>query len=154
LADARPRYHWLKLRAVAHPTEDVAKVEASLRFVSGLDEAAFAAARKDTPMDTHHGLTLHVLEATVEKSRAIRDVLERVFALPGALDRLRATADARVDDDGILYLRLDKQAAHDGRLELLDGEDAVQARLKLESYPATRAAAVAAVQAMLASGRP
>lgn len=154
MADARLRYHWLRLRAVAHPTEDAAKVEAALRFASGLDEAAFAAARKDTPMDTHHGLTLHVLEATVDRSRGIRDVLERVFALPGALERLRATAEARVDDDGILYLRLDKQAAAQGRLELMDGEDAVQVRLKLETYPATREAALAAVQALLASGRP
>jgi hypothetical protein len=105
-------------------------------------------------MDTHHGLTLHVLEATVEKSRAIRDVLDRVFALPGALDRLRDTVGSRVDDDGILYLRLDKQAACAGRLELLDGEDAVQLRLKLETYPATREAALAGITAILASGRP
>lgn len=151
---APTRYHWLRLRTACHPTEDPAKVQAALRFVSGLGDAAFANAFQDTAMETHHGLALHICEVTVEKSRAIRDVLERVLALAGAVERLRATALQRTDDDGVFYFRLDKQAAAAGELILLDAEDAVQMRLKLEVYPATRDAAIAAVDAMLFSGRP
>jgi len=147
-------YHWLRLRAVAHPTEDPEKVKAALRFVSGLDEAAFAAATQATAMETHHGLPLMVFEVVVDKSRALRDVLARTFAVPDALDRLRSTLDARVDDDGILYMRFDKQAAAQGTLRLMDGEDAVQARLKVEAYPARRDAMVAALRRMLETGRP
>ncbi|HUR64683.1 MAG TPA: RNA-binding domain-containing protein [Candidatus Thermoplasmatota archaeon] len=148
------RYHWLKLRAVAHPTEELPKVRAAVRFVSGLPEDAFALVVADLPMETHHGLTSHVLEATVERSRALRDVLERVLAVPGARERLRATLDARTDEDGLLYVRLDKQAAAQGRLELTQGEDCVQLRLKVEAYPAGRAAALAMLARLLESARP
>lgn len=154
MAEARTTYHWLRLRAMAHPTEDPAKVQQALRFVSGLDEKDFAAALRPTPMETHHGLTLTVYEVVVDHSRALRDVLARILALPGALARLAATLDARVDDDGILYMRVEKQAAFAGELRLGEGEDAVQMRLKVEAYPAGRKAALAVLRRMLESGRP
>jgi RNA-binding protein len=154
LAEARTTYHWLRLRAVAHPTEDVGRVREALRFVAGLDAAAFAAATKEEPLETHHGLPLVVLETVLDRSRPLRDVLSRLLALPGGLDRLRATLEARVDDDGILYARVEKQAAAQGELRLTEGEDAIQLRLKVESYPAGRDAALRALAAMLASGRP
>ncbi|MFO1533744.1 MAG: RNA-binding domain-containing protein [Thermoplasmatota archaeon] len=157
MSEARPirvSYHWLRLRAVAHPTEDPAKVQQALRFVSGLDEAGFQDAVRATQLETHHGLPLTVFEAVLDRSRDLRAVLARVFALPGALDRLRATLDARVDDDGILYLRVEKQAASLGELRLGEGEDAIQIRLKVEAYPAGRAAALERLRTMLESGRP
>jgi RNA-binding protein len=150
---APTKYHWLKLRCVAHPTEDTAKVLAALRFVSGLDEPRLAGALKDAAMESHHGLVQHVYEATLDRSRELRDLLDRVLALPEALQRLQATLEARTDEEGVLYLRLDKQAAFLGELRLTDGEDAIQLRLKLETYPATRAAALAGLDALLRRGR-
>ncbi|HEX2066228.1 MAG TPA: RNA-binding domain-containing protein [Candidatus Thermoplasmatota archaeon] len=144
------RYHWLKLRAVAHPTEDVAKVREAVRFVAGLPQAELA----ETPMETHHGLTSHVVEATLERSRELRDVLARLLALPGAQERLLAQLEARTDEGGLFFVRLDKQAAAQGRLALTQGEDCVQLRLKVEAYPAGRGAALAVLGRMLESGRP
>jgi RNA binding exosome subunit len=148
------RYHWLRLRAVAHPTEELAKVREAVRFVAGLPEAEFAGSAAVTPMETHHGLTSHLVEASVERSRSLRDVLERVLAIPGARERLRATLEARTDEDGLFFVRLDKQAAAQGRLELTQGEDCVQLRLKVEAYPAGREAALALLGRLLESGRP
>lgn len=147
---APTRYHWLRLRAIAHPTEDPAKVEAALRLAAGVPDLAIAS----EAMETHHGGTVRVLQAVLDRARPVRDALARVLALPGARDELAATLDARTDDDGVLYLRLDKQEAAQGRLALTRGEDAVQLRLKVETYPATREAALATLQAMLAAGRP
>lgn len=148
------RYHWLRLRAVAHPTEEVTRVREAVRFVAGLPEEQFAAMLTDTAMETHHGLASHILEAQLDRSRALRDVLERVLAIPGARERLRATLDARTDEHGLFYVRLDKQAAAQGRLEVTQGEDCVQLRLKVEAYPAGRAAALAMLGRLLESGRP
>lgn len=148
------RYHWLRLRAVAHPTEDVAKVLQAMQFVSGLDADKFQAMSKDSPMETHHGLTSHILEAVLERGRPLKDLLLKVFAIPGALDQLRATVDARTDDDGVFYIRLDKQKAFLGEFALTTGEDCIQLRLKPESYPANRETSVASLTRMLASGRP
>lgn len=150
MAPAALRYHWIRLRATAHPTEDLAKVEAALRNAAGAPDLDVKAER----MDTHHGGTVHVVEAVLDKSRAVRDALGRILALPGAREDLAATLEARTDDDGVFYLRLDKQEAFAGRLALTRGEDAVQLRLKMEHYPATREAALASLQALLESGRP
>lgn len=144
------RYHWIRLRATAHPTEDLAKVEAAVRFAAGIQDLAVAA----EAMETHHGGQVHLVEAVVDKSRAVRDVLGRIFALPGARQDLAATIEARTDDDGVFYLRLDKQEAAQGRLVLTRGEDAVQLRLKMEHYPSTREAALESLRALLASERP
>lgn len=142
-------YHWLKLRTVAHPTESVEKVTQALRFVAGADAAV-----TDTPLETYHGLPQHVLEATLDRSRDLRAVLGRLFALPGALDRLRTELEKRTDDDGVFYVRVGKQEAFAGSLALTDGEDCVQLRLKMEAYPAGRDASVKALARLLETGKP
>lgn len=147
-SDAPLRYHWLRLRAVAHPTEAVDKVAAALRFVAGLD-----ATPEETVLETHHGLPQHVLELSLERSREVRDLLGRLLALPGARDKFRAELQARVDDDGLFFARLDKQEAFAGRLVLTTGEDCVQIRLKTESYPSGRAAAIRDLTRLLESGK-
>lgn len=144
------RYHWLRLRATCHPTEDLAKVEQALRFVAGVPGLRVEA----TALDTHHGGTVHVVETVLDRARQVRDALERILALPGAREDLAATVEARTDDEGVFYLRLDKQEAFLGRLALTRGEDAVQVRLRMEHYPATREAALEALRTLLATGRP
>ena len=146
------RYHWVRLRASCHPTEDLDKVAQAVRFVAGQDEAAFKPLV--TALESHHGGTVRLVEAVLDKSRAVRDVLGRLLALPGARDDLKATLEARTDEDGVFYARVDKQEAYAGRLVLTRGEDCVQLRLKLEHYPATREAALASLRRLLDSDRP
>jgi RNA binding exosome subunit len=143
-----PTYHWLKLRALCHPTEDVARVRKALEFVAGA-----AVDVDDTAVETHHGLALHVLEASLEKSRALRNVLDRIFEVEGALEVLRASVDSRTDDDGVFFLRVEKQDAFLGKLTLTSGEDCIQIRLKVEAYPANREAALGVLREILAAGR-
>ena len=149
MAERPLTYHWLKLRTVAHPTESVERVTAALRFVAGADIAV-----TDTALETHHGLTQHVLEMTIDRSRPLRDLLGRILALPGALDRLRGELEKRTDDDGVFYVRVGKQEAFAEALVLTEGEDCVQLRLKVEAYPSGRDASLLAVGRLLASGRP
>lgn len=136
-------YHWLRLRTVVHPTEDADKVTKALRFVAGSDvEVA------DEVLETHHGLQQHVLEAMLPRGRSLRDALDRILALEDA-PRLLAEQDRRTDDDGVFYVRVDKQAAFLGELALTDGEDCVQVRLKVECHPSTREAAMEALRPVL-----
>ena len=141
------RYHWIRLRANCHPTEDLAKVEEAVRFVAGLDADKFQPSL--TPLESHHGGTVQLVECTLDKSRQVRDMLQRLFDLPGAREQLKASLESRTDDDGVFYARVEKQDALAGRLVLTRGEDCVQLRLKLEHYPNTRQAALASLQRLL-----
>jgi RNA binding exosome subunit len=143
------RYHWLRLRATCHPTEDLAKVEAALRFVAGVPDLPVEAAA----METHHGGTVHVVEGVLDKARAVRGLLQRLLDLPGAQADLAATLEASTDDDGVLYVRVDKQEALRGSLVLTRGEDAVQLRLRMETYPAGREAALVALRELVEGGK-
>ena len=134
------RYHWLRLRAFVHATEDPAKVEAAIRTVAGDPELDVGR----TEVEGHHGGRLLILEATLDTSRLVKEALARLLAIPGARGDLEATLDPRTDEEGILHLRLDKQEAAQGRLALTRGEDAVQVRVKANVHPVTRAKAMAA----------
>ncbi len=142
------RYHWFRLRASAHPTEDVARVADALRFVSGMDAETFDDAVAATDLPSHHGGTVTLLELQATRQRTVRTAVDRLLD-PSVLEEL----DARTDDDGTLYVRFDKQAAFQGRLQPTRGEDAVQVRLKPEVHPARRELAVAALDAWLGGGK-
>jgi RNA binding exosome subunit len=148
------RNHWLRLRTTCQPTEDPAKVEGALRFAAGVEETEFREGFTDEPIASHHGGTVRLMEVSLERSRAVRDILQRVFGVPGAREALASTAEPRTDEDGVFYFRLGKQEAAQGRLALTQGEDAIQARLRMEAYPATREAALAAVRQLLGAPRP
>lgn len=143
------RYHWLRLRAACHPTEDLSRVQAAVQFVAGT-----ATVPTVTGLESYHGGELRLVEATLDRSRDVRNVLQRLLDLPGARADLAQTLDARTDDDGVFYARFDKQAAAQQRLAMTRGEDAVQLRLKMEHYPATREAALQALSVLVAAERP
>ncbi len=137
------RCHWLRLRATAHATEDLDKVIDAMHALSGLPEEAFAAATEVTDIESHHGSTVHLIEATIKNQRPIREVLARLLVDPEAL---MPQVEARTDEDGIFYLRFDKQQALQGLVVPTRSEDAVQVRVKPEVHPASRDKAMAAIR--------
>lgn len=143
------RFHWLRLRATAHATEDVERVADAVRHLAGLEPEAFEAACTRTVIEGHFGDVTWV-EAELKRAREVRTALERL--LPDGADdraRLRDELERRVDDDGVLYLRFEKQAAAQGRVAPTTGEDAVQVRLRVEVHPAGRERALEALAHLL-----
>lgn len=144
------RFHWLRLRATAHATEDPERVRAAMRHLTGLDAAAFDALTEETQVEAHHGGDVRFLETTVSRSADVRRIVkELVDATPTLADEL----EARTDDDGILYLRFGKQDAYQGRTVATRSDDAVQVRIKPMVHPASRQGAIDAIAEVLATGR-
>ncbi len=139
------RFHWLRLRATAHATEPVEHVRQAMLHLTGLDDETFDAVTEIVPVESHHGGEVFTLETTLKRSRDIRTALARLLPQPG----LAAQVEARTDDDGVFYLRFDKQAAHGAQVVLVQGEDAIQVRLRPEVHPAKRENAVRALQELL-----
>lgn len=138
------RFHWLKLRAIAHATEDPEKVRQAMAFLAAMPPEELEVLTEATKVESHHGIEVWHLEATIKRAAQIRRALAPLKDPSWAEE-----ADARTDDDGVFYARYDKQAAFRGRIEPTRGGDAVQVRLKPEVHPAGRERAMDAVRAWI-----
>lgn len=141
------RFHWLRLRATAHATEDADRVSETLRFLTGLEPEPFQAVATRTVLEGHFGDVTWV-EADLTRSRDVRTCLDHLLPTVD-LELLRKELERRVDDEGVLYLRFQKQQAALGRVVPTTGEDAVQVRLRVEVHPAGRERALAAFEGFL-----
>jgi RNA-binding protein len=133
---------WIEARTYCHATEDEARVETAL---------AFACPQGTTvrePLQGHFGNPLVRLLRRIEDRGPVRLIWED-WAAAGLADRIRDDVDARVDDDGILHFRIDKQSAFEGRLELAKDADAIDVRVKMIAYPAKPEQARRAARALL-----
>ncbi|MGM0604915.1 MAG: RNA-binding protein [Halobacteriota archaeon] len=126
-------FHYIDLRTFCYATEDEKRVEEAIRTL--LPEEFELDRVENTG---HHGDRIVVLSARVELADDMRYVLERISELAD-IDRVLAELDERVDDNCSLFLRLDKQSAFKGTIELGEG---ITLRAKVEAYPAKHDAAV------------
>lgn len=133
---------WIEARTYCHATEDETRVEAALAFVCPEGTTV------REPLEGHVGNPLVRLSRRIEGREPIRLVWER-WAAAGLPERIRDDVDARVDDDGVLHFRIDKQSGFQGHLELAKDADAVDVRVKMIAYPAKPELARRAARALL-----
>ena len=126
---ARLPIHWIEARTYRHATEDEARVETALAF------ALPGAESIREVLEGHFGNVLVRLTRRIEDGKSIRAVWER-WAAAGLPQTLDSNVDARVDEEGVLHFRLDKQSAFQEQLALAKDSDAIDVRLKVVAYPA------------------
>ena len=126
-------FHYVDLRAFCYATEDEERVVRALRTMLPEDVEID---REET--EGHTGDRILVFSTRVENADGIRHVFDHVGRAED-FDRIVDELDERIDDDCSLFLRLDKQAAYQGRVALGDG---ITLRAKVEAYPAKHDAAV------------
>jgi len=133
----------IEARTYCHATEQEDRVTAALVFAVPEGETSREG------LEGHFGNPLVRLTRRVEKRPAIRVVWEHwsVAGLPSAIAR---DLEARLDEEGVLHFRLDKQAAYMERLELAKDADPIDVRLKLIAYPAKPAEARRVAHSILA----
>ncbi len=134
-------FHSLSFRTFCQATEDDAKVIQALKFASGAEDV------ERTVSEGYHGNKITVLTAWVRRKKQI----DTFFSKLGRDDllSLSETLDKRVDEDGDLFLRLDKQKAFLGELKVLDGEDVISVRGSVKAYPKRRDIVLAVVEEYL-----
>ena len=125
--------HRITFRAFVAATEAEDRVYKALSIFVPLDSIISTAAKG------HFGNDIKILEATLKKKdgliffRILREQLPREDLL-----RLRRELSARVDDSCHFHLRLDKQAAYKGLVQLTDSKDAIDVTASIATYPANR----------------
>ena len=121
--------HWIAARVHAHATEDEGRV------AHALDEACPGPPPERDLLEGQYGNRLVVLSRTVAKHRGVATVWDR-WARAGVLRSLRAALPSRLDSEGVLHFRLDKQKAYEGVLVLAETTDTIDIQVRLKAYPA------------------
>ncbi len=121
--------HWIAARTYCQATE----VEE--RVAGALDAAVHGGAETRERVDGQFGNPVLVLSRRLEAAGDIRGTWQR-WRDGALLLSLRDDLPRRLDNDGILHFRLDKQAAFRGDLALARNPDAIDIQVKLKAYPA------------------
>lgn len=131
----------LAFRTFAHATENEDRVEQALRFVSGAEEIT------KSRSEGYHGNPIVVVEARITRSKEIKSFFASLDAAD--VQKLIDTLELRVDEESMFFLRLDKQAAFEGRAVLADHDDIISVRGKIKSYPQSRDNALKMIDGIL-----
>lgn len=115
---------------IAHATEDPEKVREALMNILP-ERAREDAAISCRHMKGHHGNPILLYVASISKPRALRALVDELSAKLDELDKrvLSNELISQFDEDGNLYIRLDKQAAFGNRVQLTQG-DPIRLKLK------------------------
>jgi RNA binding exosome subunit len=134
----------LSFRVFQHATEDLDKVVSALKFVSGTDKV------RESRAEGYYGNPIRILEADIGSRKEMDDFWSRVKTA-GLYPALAENLVERINNEGELYIRFDKQEAVKGRLRLSSGDDVITARgriMRNESGRELRADGIAAAEEM------
>jgi RNA binding exosome subunit len=125
----------VRLRTFCHATEDQSSVKTALGFL--LPDCEIS----ERMTTGHHGNPIAVLEAKTERKPEIRRFWERVKDSI-TKEVLSNELESRIDGECVLHLRLDKQKAYQGKMEMVKHEDVITVSSKIETYPKKRETAL------------
>jgi len=121
----------VEISVIAHATEDPVKVSQALRNV--LPNSISDEAKVTTQyLQGHHGNPIRILKTNLKKRKMIDQFFNHLLTSLNS-DDLKVVAenvDTHMDEDGNLYIRLNKQAAYMGDLQSKQ-EDPIRIKIKL-----------------------
>ena len=121
---------YVDVRFCAHATEDVEKVMKAVQTVLPVyneeDEIGF---NKNT-VEGHYGNPITFFDARIKNKKVIKAVVENLAANLGSFENAELSRTLnRCFEKGSLYLRLDKQAAFQGKIKLVTS-DPIRVRIR------------------------
>jgi RNA binding exosome subunit len=120
----------VEISAIAHATDDLEKVQAALKFIlpESLKGRQLFTRRY---LEGHHGNPIVTFDAKLTRTPEVEDFAGCFFRQLSKSEKLRIQRDLALhsDAEGNLYIRIDKQQAALGVVEL-GGEDPIRVRLK------------------------
>lgn len=130
--------HSVSLRAIAQATESEERVKKALSLFLFDNEVETART------EGHFGNPITILQAQI-KGRDCRNFIDFLKSKLSEddLERLRNELGERIDEDCVLHIRFDKQAAYNGIVQLAATADTIAAQIKIAAHPAKRKKAIA-----------
>jgi len=127
-------FHWIRIKTVCYATEDDVRLKEMMAPLVGEAEMNVDIS------EGIHGNPITVMDCQLTHSREF----ESLFRLlgPGIVGELLTDIESKIDDDCILYFRLDKQKAVKGEYAIAHGGDVVSITCKISAHPAKKEFAV------------
>lgn len=148
---AKLEAHHVRLTTFIHATEDEDKVLEAIGTLipEEVDEEDVIFDIAET--SGYFGNPIKVVNVEIKRSKAVRAFLSELRELLSEGDRryLLENLDEKVDEEGTLYIRFSKQKAYLGELEIDEGEDVIQVRIKVKAFPMRKEAVIKAVKEWL-----
>jgi len=134
--------------AVVYTTEDREKVGEAMATLFPFEfEIAVTHAKG------HYGNPLQYLEVELTKKKEIKEFWNNLMNLLGDQRKILLNIlDEKIDDQGVLHIRVDKQKAYLGEVELTEGGDAIVVKAKIVTYPAKREKIIEAAKEFIEKG--
>ncbi len=142
------KIEWITVTAVVYSTEDEEKVGEAIAMLF-----PFEFDIKVTEVKGHYGNPMKLVEVEVERKR-IKEFWNNLMELIDEQRRfLLNTIQDRLDEHNVLHVRIDKQKAYLGEIELGD-RDAIVVRAKIVTFPAKREKALEIAKELIEHGVP
>lgn len=124
----------VEISTIAHATDDLAKVLAALRSIlpDMLREREIFTRKY---MEGHHHNPIVTFDARLTKRKEVDAFIRHFMKRLARHERLviKRDLDLHTDDEGNLFIRLDKQQAHRGIVEVGE-EDPIRVRFKFSRF--------------------
>jgi len=120
---------YIDIRFFAHATEDVDKVIEAVQHVLPSDHIEDVAFNKSN-LRGHYGNPITLFEAKIKNKETIKALVENLSSHLSELDKETLSREIPLHvEKGSLYIRLDKQAALQGKLKLCTS-DPIRLRIR------------------------
>jgi len=122
---------WIQIETFSHATEDIEKVKSLLsKFFS------FDINFKTNKTYGHFGNEITILAVELSKNKEIKDFISNFLEI---IDKeyILNTLERRLDEDGILFLRMSKERVYNDDFTIDDNGDLVIS-MKFVTYPKSR----------------
>lgn len=130
-------FHWVRVKAICYATEDEDLICDTVSKLAGTEELEI-----DISEGLHNN-PLTVVDANLSKNKEYATLFGNLGH--DVLEKLAGDLDARVDEDCVFYMRLDKQKAVCGEYEPCHGGDVISITAKIMAHPARKEVALKVV---------
>ncbi|ASJ09970.1 hypothetical protein A3L12_00980 [Thermococcus sp. P6] len=142
--------HHVRITTFIHATEDEEKVlEALETFIpEGIEDDVNVEVEETTGF---FGNPIKVVNVEIKRSKAVRKFLDYFKELLDGESRryILDNLEEKVDEEGTLYVRFNKQKAYLGEPEIDEGGDTIQVKIKVKAFPMRKESVVKALREWL-----
>jgi RNA-binding protein len=129
--------HNISYRAFVYGTENKEKVLESIKTLFPNSSPQCEAT------EGYYKNPVLILSNKIDKKKEIKDFVEKLSTMNDpARKRVLNRLEDKMDDNGNLFLRFDKQRAYMGDLKIVEHGDSIHLKIKIAAYPAKKKVAL------------